>query len=111
MQVNNDKKLQGSINTETEVEIKQFWEQNIDMLGRNKILEMFCPQVNLSVLVSLCVPVCVCVFVRFLLSVCAVFLCLCFCLFSILCIYLLFVNVCASAVCLCFYVVCLWLYL
>jgi len=43
--VNNDKKLQCNVNPETEMEIKKFWEQNLDVLGRNKILEMFCPQV------------------------------------------------------------------
>ena len=57
VQVNNDKKLQGSVGQEMEVEIRQFWDQYRDMVGRSKLLSMFCPQVYGLYLVKLAVAV------------------------------------------------------
>ena len=44
IQVNNDQKLQGLQGQEMEAEIKEFWEKHKGMVGRNKLLAMFCPQ-------------------------------------------------------------------
>jgi hypothetical protein len=45
--VNNDRDTRQILREEAEAEFRRFWTRHKDVVGRNRLLAMFCPQVSL----------------------------------------------------------------